>query len=51
MPKIRKQPKRSTKKVRISSLKNPFKQLLSHIPADIAKNIRALDTIIPEHLD
>ena len=51
MPKIRKQPKRSIKKLRLPSLKNPFSTELSHIPDSIAQKISVLSDIAPTHLD
>lgn len=51
MPKIRKQPKRTTKKLRIPSIKNPFLQDQPYLPFNIATNLRAVDRIILRHLD
>ena len=42
MPKIRKQPRRSSKKVKIPSLKNPFLTNLPLLPLPIAENLRSL---------
>jgi hypothetical protein len=43
MPKIRKQPKRLGKKLRIQSLRNPFiTENLSYLPTTIAFNLRNL---------
>ena len=51
MPKIRKQPKRTSKKLNITTLKNPFLQELPFIPKQIAENIAKQEHIIPRHLD
>lgn len=51
MPKIRKQPKRTTKKLRIPSIKNPFLQDQPYLPFPIATNLRGVDRIILRHLD
>ena len=51
MPKIRKQPKRSTKKVQIPSLKNPFLANPPVLPPIIAENLKQMDRLIPRHID
>ena len=51
MPKIRKQPKRSTKKLRIPSFRNPFQKSQPYLPLPIANNLKSLDQIILRHID
>lgn len=51
MPKIRKQPKRTTKKLKIPSLKNPFVHNLPVLPSLIAENLKYLEHIVPRHID
>lgn len=51
MPKIRKQPRRSTKKLRIPSLKNPFRDSAPLLPAPMVENLKTLDRIVLRHLD
>jgi hypothetical protein len=52
MPKIRKQPKRLGKKLRIQSLRNPFiTENLSFLPTTIAFNLRNLERIVLRHID
>ena len=51
MPKIRKQPKRTTKKLRIPSIRNPFQNDLPYLPFPIASNLKNLDRLILRHLD
>jgi hypothetical protein len=51
MPKIRKQPKRTTKKIRIPSIRNPFFSNPPLLPQSIAINLSNQEKIIPRHLD
>ena len=51
MPKIRKQPKRSTKKQALPSLRNPFLSDPPILPSLITENLKHLDHIIPRHID
>lgn len=51
MPKIRKQPKRSSKKIRISTIRNPFYSNPPLLPQSIASSLSIKTTIIPRHLD
>lgn len=51
MPKIRKQPRRSTKKLRIPSLKNPFREHCLLLPGAIDENLKKLERIVLRHLD
>jgi hypothetical protein len=52
MAKIRKQPKRESKKLRIKSLRNPFQdQILMCLPPSITERIKDLDHIILRHID
>jgi hypothetical protein len=52
MPKIRKQPKRLGKKLRVQSLRNPFfQESLSFLPATMASNLKSLERIVLQHID
>ena len=51
MGKIRKQPRRSTKKTRIPSLRNPFREQTPLLPQPIAENLKNLELIVLRHLD
>ena len=51
MPKIRKQPKRSSKKIKIPSLRNPFLNKLPMLPPEIAENLKKMEFIVPRHID
>ena len=50
MPQIRKQPKRKTKKIKIPSFRNPFRNSLPYLPPPIAHNILSLDRIVLRNL-
>jgi|688.fasta_scaffold114840_1 hypothetical protein len=52
MTKIRKQPKRDSKKLIIKSLPNPFReQILMCLPPSITERIKDQDQIILRHID
>lgn len=51
MNKIRKQPKRSSKKVLLPSFRNPFKESQPYLPQTIADNLCKLDTLALRSID
>lgn len=52
MSKIRKQPKRQSKKLRVQSLRNPFDdQNLLYLPTSVAERLKHLERIVLRHID